>query len=439
MSTKEYKSFHEETQTKFKIECLGFTPNGFPAPGMYYRLTEIRTHEKCPECGHSTYVHEYKTRVVSGGVYLGAPVYYEIKSIRYECSVCEATFMRGYEYLPSGGTVTIETENYIIYSLGGKTFSTLAEETGLCVQSIADRAAAFGKDELEVMLSGRYKYLSMDEVYIGRDDENHHVVYWVLNDISAPWKSNNVMVSNRGRSEGEVTECLLRLKHPESVEAVCIDMWQPYVNAVLRVLPNAMLVIDRFHLIKAAQECVNAARRSLDAPKKVKDAMKKDADLFLCSMDKLTQSQWRTLEGYLGMDAKLEYTYFFAQELMELYYVRGYEEALDYLCEWEGRVHRSGIDLPIYYTVCNWLPYILNYFLHHVSNGKTEGKNNLIRQIDRMGFHYGIECFQGCLYAHDRKQEYVKWRRYLRKKTIGDRTAKKARVIEAIQSLRRAA
>jgi hypothetical protein len=35
-----------------------------------------------------------------------------------------------------------------------------------------------------------------------------------------------------------------------------------------------------------------------------------------------------------------------------------------------------------------------------------------------MGFHYGIECFQGCLYAHDRKQEYVKWQRHLRKKAL---------------------
>ena len=48
--------------------------------------------------------------------------------------------------------------------------------------------------------------------------------------------------------------------------------------------------------------------------------------------------------------------------------------------------------------------------------GKTEGKNHLLRVIDRIGFHYGIVSIQACLYAHDRKQEYIKWQRYLRKR-----------------------
>ena len=170
--------------------------------------------------------------------------------------------------------------------------------------------------------------------------------------------------------------------------------------------------------------------------------MKKDAKLFLCSMDKLSGAQWQVLEGYLKIDKRLEYTYFFVQELLELYYACGYDEALEYLCAWESRIHRSGVDLSIYDTVCNWLPYILNYFRFRITNGRTEGRNNLIRQIDRMGYHYGVECLQGCLYAHDRKQEYVKWQRYLRKIAIGNSGgsgSKKSRIIANIQSLSQAA
>jgi len=428
MSANEYKSFREEIQSKFLVECLGFMPKGYPNPGLYYKLTEIRTHDSCRECGHKTYIHEYKPpRIVRGGHYLGVPVYYEIVGIRYECSVCPATFMKEYDCLPFWRTVTSDTEDYIIWSLGSKTFSILAEETGLCVQSISNRAAEYAREEREIMLSMRYRYLSMDEVYNGRDKKNSHVIYWVLNDISTWWKSNNVMITNTGRTEKNVIECLKLLKHPESVEAVCVDMWLPYVSAIEAVLPKAAVVIDRFHIIKAAEESVNVVRRSLQLPKKIKDAMKKDAALFLCSMDKLSNAEWQRLEGYLNMDLKLEHTYFLVQELLEFYHVRGYDEALDYLSAWESHVHHSGIDLPIYDTICNWLPYILNYFRFRITNGKTEGRNNLIRQIDRMGFHYGIECFQGCLYAHDRKQEYVKWQRHLRKKALGNKSNKRSR------------
>jgi len=368
MSAKEYKSFSEEIQSKFQVEPLGFTPKGYPNPGLYYRLTEIRTHERCWECGNTTYIHEYKPpRIVHGGVYLGVPVYYEIIAIRYECSVCDTTFMKDYSCLELWRTVTSETEDYIIWSLGSKTFSILAEETNLCVQSIANRAAVFGREEREIMLSCRYKYLSMDEVYNGRDKDNSHVIYWVLNDISTPWKSNNIMITNTGRTEKNVIENLKLLKHPESIEAVCADMWMPYITAVEIVLPKAAVVIDRFHVIKAAEESVNAVRRSLQLPKKAKDAMKKDAPLFLCSMDKLSKAEWLRLEQYLSMDEKLEHTYFLVQELLEFYHACGYDEALEYLCTWESHVRRSGIELPIYETVCNWLPYILNFFRFHIT------------------------------------------------------------------------
>ena len=443
MSAKEYNSFWEEIQSKFHVENLGYTPKGYPNPGIYYQLTEIRTHEDCRECGHNTYIHEYKSpRIVCGGTYMGVPVYYKVVNIRYGCSVCPATFMKEYDCLPFWRTVTSDTEDYIIWTLGSKTFSMLAEETGLCVQSISNRAASYAREEREVMLSLRYRLLSMDEVYNGRDKDNSHIIYWVLNDISTPWKSNNIMITNTGRTEKNVIEWLKKLKHPESVEAVCVDMWQPYVSAVEAVLPRAVLVIDRFHVIKAAEESVNAVRRSLQLPKKVKDAMRKDASLFLCSIDKLSKAEWRKLEGYLKMDEKLEHTYYLAQELLEFYHIRGYDEALEYLCAWESHVHRSGIELPVYETVCNWLPYILNYFRFRITNGRTEGRNNLIRQIDRMGYHYGIECFQGCLYAHDRKQEYVKWQRYLRKKALGGSRSyrsKKASILEHIQSFNQAA
>jgi len=436
MPTKEYNTFFDEIQKKFHIECIGYTPKGYPCPGMYYRLTEIRVHISCRNCGSPvTYIHEYKTgRTVTGGVYLGVPTYYEMINIRYECKFCDATFMRGYACLPTDHTVTDETEQYIVWSLGSKTFSTLAEETGLSVQSISNRAEAFAQEERKTMLSCRYRFLSMDEVFIGRNEDKSHVIYFALNDISNPWKSNNVMVSNAGRTEKNVIKYLKQLKHPESVEAVCMDMWQAYVTAVAAVLPNAVVVIDRFHVIKAAKESMNAARRSLEAPKKVKDAMKKDAALFICPMDKLSKDEWQRLEGYLNTDEKLEHTYFLVQELLEFYYARSYDEALEFLCTWESHVHRSGIDLPIYDTVCNWLPYILNYFRFRITNGKMEGRNNLIRQIDRMGFHYGIDCFQGCLYAHDRKQEYIKWQRYLRKKAIGNRSNKRSSIVKDSQS-----
>jgi hypothetical protein len=82
-------------------------------------------------------------------------------------------------------------------------------------------------------------------------------------------------------------------------------------------------------------------------------------------------------------------------------------------------VLESGIPemISVLHTVQNWLPYILNHFIFRISNGNTEGKNHMLRVIDKIGFHYGIDALQGCIYAHDRKQEFLKWKRYLRRKS----------------------
>jgi transposase len=427
MPTNDYRTFFEENQSKFQPGKTIFIPMGYPNAGVHHQLSAIREHLQCPHCGCAvTYIHDHKSRAVHAGAYLGVPVIYDLVTIRYECSQCSGTFMVEYDFLPWHRTITEETENYITCSLGSKTFSVIAEETGLSVQTVANRAAAYGKEEREIMLSGHYRFLSMDEVYIGRDKNGGHIIYWVLNDISIPWKSNNIIVTNGGRALKDVVQGLKLLKRPECAEAVCIDMWAPYVSAIETALLNAVPVIDRFHVIKLAEESVNAARRAFIGSKALAGAMKKDAALFLCSMDKLSTDEWARLENYLRVDEKLEKTYFLVQELLEFYYARGYEEALEYLCAWESHVISSGVSLPIYETVCNWLPYIMNYFRFRITNGKMEGRNNLIRQIDRMGFHYGIVCFQGCLYAHDRKQEYFKWQLHLRKITLASRLRKES-------------
>jgi transposase len=341
--------------------------------------------------------------------------------------------MDKYDFLPCHHTITAETENYIIWALGSTPMSAIAAEIGVSVQTIANRANEFGRREREISVDGHYKRLSMDEIFIGRDKNGNHVVYWVLNDTSVPWKSNNILI-NRGRGETEIIERLKRLKHPETVEAVSVDMWRPYVQAVEEVFPNAAPVIDRFHVIKAAEESVNKARLSSKRSKEEKDAMKKDASLFLSSMYKLSDDELARLDGYLKADKRLETVYFLVQELLEFYYIKDYDSALEYLCSWETEVLQSGIDLPIYHTVLNWLPYIMNYFRFRITNGKMEGRNNLIRQIDRMGFHYKLDSLQGCLYAHDRRQEYIKWLKYLKRQYIKDKERMDTNSANMIQS-----
>jgi transposase len=331
--------------------------------------------------------------------------------------------MDNFEHLPDFRSMTQDAENYIISKLGSQTFTEIANELGVCVQTISNRALEFGKTEREIQLNGRYTHLSMDEVFISRDSEGKALYYWLLNDNSLSWKSNNIRV-DEGRKQEDVIKRLQELKYPEHVVAVSIDMWKPYRDAILQVLPNAAIVIDRFHVVKIAQSALDAVRKRADIPKSLKSEFKKDARLFLSSFYKLSDAELIRLESYLEADATLERAYFITQEFMEFYNLRDYDHALEYLCGWETDVLNSGIKEMenILGTVINWLPYIMNYFIHRITSGRTEGRNNLLRTIDRMGFHYGLDSIQSCLYAHDRKQEHLRWKKHQRKRELRNLT-----------------
>ena len=69
------------------------------------------------------------------------------------------------------------------------------------------------------------------------------------------------------------------------IEAVCIDMWRPYAQAVLVVLPHAEVVVDRFHVMQSVNQDLKALKnaRKKDWPEEAKAChyplLKKHADL----------------------------------------------------------------------------------------------------------------------------------------------------------------
>jgi len=418
MSGIQYTTFFNEIQDQFFYIIEGYNPYGLGSSNLKIRIIPKVKNQICQLCGYGkTYCHEHKPREIHGGSFNGVPVIYALDQLRHICPICGGTFVDVYDCLRWRHGIVEEAENYITTMLGSMPMTLIAEHLGLSVQTIANRAIDYAREEREIMLGCRYKYLSMDEIYIGYKKDGSHRIYWALNDNSLFWKSNNIMISI-GRTKDDVIKNLKMLKHADEVVAVSIDMWEQYKEAICEALPNAIIVIDRFHVVKHVEDAINAARKNADCPKKIKDKMKDDCKLFLKYWQKLTVEELDKLDYYLSWDKKLEETYYLAQEFMDIYNQRDYDQALDSLCRWEGNLFQSNVVeglKPFYDTLVNWLPYIMNYFLHRITNGRTEGKNNLLRQIDRMGFHYGVDCLQACLYAHDRKQELVKWQRHQHK------------------------
>ena len=238
------KSFWDEIQEKYEIADIQYVPAYYLEAGLkiQFELRSKQARPFCEICNGVPNIHDYTSKEVTFGTLNGCPAVFRFKHCRYWCRRCGITFMEEFDCLAWHGGLTTDAKNYILSRLGSQTFTDIAADIGYSVQSISNIARGYAASERETQLAGRYRFL--DEIFVSRGSKGKSTYYWVLNDISNPWKSNNIRIY-LGRNKKDVIKRLGELGHPEHVEAVCIDMWKPYRDAILETLPNARWSLTR--------------------------------------------------------------------------------------------------------------------------------------------------------------------------------------------------
>ena len=76
--------------------------------------------------------------------------------------------------------------------------------------------------------------------------------------------ANNAIVELlRNRNKDTLVHYLHHLEHKDQVQYVAMDMWQPYRDACQAVIPDAQIVIDKFHVLRMANDALERVRKSL--------------------------------------------------------------------------------------------------------------------------------------------------------------------------------
>ena len=101
--------------------------------------------------------------------------------------------------------------------------------------------------------------LSLDEI---SKEKGKRKFITVVSDLD---KSSLLEVIDSHKSE-EIIEVLKKkpLKLRENVKEVSVDMWGGFQKVITEVFPNALIVIDRFHVMKLVNKALNKLRLSLE-------------------------------------------------------------------------------------------------------------------------------------------------------------------------------
>lgn len=212
--------------------------------------------------------------------------------------------------------------------------------------------------------------------------------------ISAPEEGYVIdVLPNRERQTLEKWLAGLSETRRMAIQVVNLDMWEPYTLAIQAKLSHAILVVDRFHVMKNLNHCLTLARREIqrEACPEVKEQLKGSRWVLVKNQKNLTEKERLKLETLYKISPELKACH----ELKELFRalfetLTDREEAKHALETWIQQVQALQVKAlkPFITTLHNWFEHILNYFLEHWTNAFAEGINNKIKLIKRRAFGY---------------------------------------------------
>jgi len=168
-----------------------------------------------------------------------------------------------------------------------------------------------------------------------------------------------------------------------------MDMWRPYRSAVRTALPDAKIVIDKFHVVKLANNALETVRKSIreSITKRQRLTLKNDRFLLLKRNSRLSPREVMLLDTWIRNFPILGHAYSLKEGFFAIWDCNSSGEAQDAFLTWKDHIPAELEDTfnPIVNSVYNWYEEIFAYFNYPITNAYTEAINGLIKIMNRSG------------------------------------------------------
>jgi transposase len=226
------------------------------------------------------------------------------------------------------------------------------------------------------------------------------------------------------RNKDTVVRYLHHLEGKERIQYVAMDMWVPYRNACEAVIPDAKIIIDKFHVVKMANEAMEVVRKFLRErlTLKQKRGLMHDRWVLLKRERDLTDGESLLLSVWIKNYPELGLAYRLKEDFFGIYDAQSPDEAQGRFLRWKKQmtpeIERAFSDLIRAWD--NWNPWILEYFNHPITNAYTESLNNLIRVMNRLGRGYSFEALRAKILFAEGAYKCINSRPKFEKKSKAD-------------------
>jgi len=349
----------------------------------------------CPYCPTSLYVgklyrHGTREQLLMDLPSHGKRVGILLTRNRYRCQDCSKTFLQPLPDVDDRSQMTRRLIRHIEEASVRKTFSSVADDVGVDEKTVRNLFHAY-VDKLDATTEFETpEWLGMDEVHLLKKPRA------VFTNI----KERTIIGVLEKRTKPFVMAYLKALHNSFNVKVVTMDMWKPYFDAVQTLLPNAAVVIDKFHVVRMASAAIETVRKLLRAglDTKARRKLMHDRFILLRRNKDLKPEQKDVLASWSKMFPLLGTGYTLKEGFYDLWNIPVKADALAAFAEWEKAVRAERELLvafqPLLTAVYNWKTPIFAYWDHRATNALTEALNGVAKSMQRAGRGYSFEAIR---------------------------------------------
>lgn len=350
-------------------------------------ITLKRKIQICPKCGAETdKVHDYREQTVKDVSAFGLMTYLHLRKRRYVCTICRKRFQEKNTFLPKYQRTTNRLWANVISSLGDvKSMKQVAKENNISCTSVARIFDNVGTANISRLPS----VIGIDEFKGNSGGEKFNCI------LTNPAKHQILDIMPKRKSE-DLFEYFSAYPNRKDVRIVTMDMSTLFRSVAISAFPNAEIVADKYHVVRqvtwAFENVRKRIQKSLSEEGRVK--LKGSRRLLLKRKADLTAEEMHSVATYLYYSKDLGAAYYLKEKFYEFMDSENETEAREKLKEWFIHANAANLDefKKCMDTFLNWENEILNAFRYNLTNGYTEGCNNLIKVIKRTG--YGLVNFE---------------------------------------------
>lgn len=353
--------------------------------GHLWEVEKVKTDQPCLRCGSVRTVRAGKcTSTVREEPVRAKEVWLKIHKHRIYCKDCKKTFAEPVPGIWPRRRSTQRFRKCVAQSCGRMNdLSTVSRvynvSHGFTYQVYYEQTEIKLREQ-----KSRLKWpavLGIDEHFFRRKNRITEFVT-MLTDL----KSKKVFEMVHGKDHQSLLRQLEDIPGRENVKIVVIDMSSSYRSFVKKFFPNAVIVADKFHVLRLITPQIMKAGKDIHGHRQELSTRRK----LLCNRKNLDYFVRVEIDRYLKNHSKLDELYRWKEKIYEFYRIKGFARAHIAFNKLINEMARSSLEeiQRLLRTFKRWKHEIIRYFENGYTNGFTERMNGTGKLVQRRAFGY---------------------------------------------------